>query len=106
MKVMATWEVGTYRLYQYAGHSSGIKAVIRLEEQGGPNALHAYFTTESPLPNNSVTGTFYFLYFPYDMFVSMMEMLREEKPVWVHAWNEYNVYIGTDQEPIGEDEGV
>lgn len=103
---MATWQVGTYRLYQYAGNVSGTKAVIRLEEQNGPNALHAYFTTENPLPPNSVSGTFYFLYFPYDMFLPMMEMLREEKPIWVHALNQYNVYVGTHEEPIGEDEGA
>ena len=102
---MATWQVGTYRLYQYAGKTNGAKAVIRLEEQGGSNALHAYFTTEDPLPQNNVSGSFYFLYFPYDMFLPMMEMLREEKPVWVHAMNQYNVYVGTGQEPIGEDEG-
>jgi hypothetical protein len=75
------------------------------KNKGGSNALHAYFNTEVPLPNNSVTGSFYFLYFPYDMFASMIEMLREERPVWVHAFNASNVYIGTDQEPIGEDEG-
>jgi hypothetical protein len=103
---MATWEVGTYRLYQYAGRTSGTKAVIRLEETVGAHALHAYFTTESPLPPNTEVGTFYFLYFPYDMFVPMMEMLREEKPVWVQAPNPFNVYIGTTQEPIGEDEGA
>jgi hypothetical protein len=102
---MATWQVGTYRLYQYAGRNASTKAVIRMEEQGGANALHAYFTTETPIPANSVNGSFYFLYFPYDMFLPMMEMLREEKPVWVHALNAENVYIGTDQEPIGEDEG-
>jgi len=103
---MATWQVGTYRLYQYAGRLTGTKAVVRLEEQGGPNALHAYFTTESPLPDSRVTGSFYFLYFPYDMFASVMEMLREEKPIWVHTLNQYNVYIGTHREPIGEDEGA
>jgi|tagenome__1003787_1003787.scaffolds.fasta_scaffold20552895_2 hypothetical protein len=101
---MATWQVGTYRLYLYAGRESG-RALIRMEEQGGPNALHASFTTEKPLPTNSVNGSFYWLYFPYDMFLPMMEMLREEKPVWVYALNAANVYIGTSQEPIGEDEG-
>lgn len=103
---MATWQAGTYRLYQYAGHLTGVKAVIRLEEQSGSHALHAYFTTQDPLPTNSVTEPFYFLYFPYDMFSPMMEMLREEKPIWVHAPDPYNVYIGTHQEPIGEDEGA
>lgn len=102
---MATWQAGTYRLYQYAGRT-GTKAVIRLEENGGSNALHAYFTTESPLPSNSVTGSFYFLYYPYDTFAAMMEMLREEKPIWVHALNANNVYIGTHEELIGEDEGA
>jgi hypothetical protein len=102
---MADWQVGTYRLYQYAGRL-GTRAVIRLEEQGGPNALHAYFTTDVPLPNNDVSGTFYFLYFPYDMFASVIEMLREEKPIWVHASDANNVYLGTHEEPIGEDEGA
>src|SRR5262245_21287669 len=102
---MATWQVGTYRLYQYAGRANATKAVIRPEEDGGPNALHAYFTTEVPLPQNTVSGSFYFLYYPFDMFASMMEMLREDKPAWVHALNQNNVYVGTHQEPVGEDEG-
>lgn len=60
---MAVWQAGTYRLYQYAGRENGTKAVIRLEESGGSHALHAYFTTTSPLPNNSVNGTFYMVIF-------------------------------------------
>lgn len=101
---MAVWEAGTYRLYQYAGREEGTRAVVRLEEAVGNHALHAYFTTASPLPQNNVNGDFYFLYYPYDTFASMMEMLREEKPVYVHAWNASNVYIGTHAEPVGEEE--
>ena len=74
---MATWKAGTYRLYQYAGRTTGAKAVVRLEEQDGSKALHAYFVTDDPLPQNNVSGSFYFLYYPYDMFASMMEMLRD-----------------------------
>lgn len=104
---MATWQVGTYRLYQYAGRTSGTKYVIRLEEASGGSgyALHAYFQTTSPLPANSVSGTFYFLYFPTDMFEPMVDMLREEKPCWVYAPDAINTYIGTSNEPAGEDEG-
>ena len=102
---MAMWQVGTYRLYQYSGRSSGIRHVIRLEELSGPHGLHAYFTTEIPLPNNSIAGDFYFLYFPDDMFAPMMEMLREEKPIYVHEYGVNNIYVGTHAEPVGEDEG-
>jgi len=102
---MAVWQAGTYRLYQYSGHSNGTKYVIRLEEEGGSHALHAYFTTTTPLPSNSIAGDFYFLYYPDDMFVAMMEMLREEKPIYVHEYGSSNIYIGTHAEPVGEDEG-
>ena len=101
---MATWEVGTYRLYQYSGREVGTKAVIRLEESGGSHALHAYFTTSSPLPSNTISGSFYFLYYPFDMFSTMMEMLREEKPIYVHEYGAANIYVGTHQEPVGEEE--
>ena len=101
---MATWQADTYRLYQYAGRESGTRYVIRLEEAGGTRALHAYFTTTSPLPSNSMTDSFYFLYYPHDMFSPMMEMLREEKPIYIHAYNENNIYVGTHEEPVGEEE--
>lgn len=100
---MASWQVGTYRLYQYATET-GTKAVIRLEESGGSHALHAYFKNTSPLPSNSISGSFYFIYYPYDTFASMMEMLREEKPIYVHTSGSSTVYVGTHAEPVGEEE--
>lgn len=101
---MATWRADSYRLYQYAGNGSNTKAVIRLEEKGGPHALHAYFRDSDTLPNNHVSGNFYFLYYSYDQFQPMMDMLRNEKPIYVHAFNALTVYIGTHREPVGEGE--
>ncbi len=53
--------------------------------------LHACFTTASP-----------FFYYPLDMFSMVMEMLREEKPIWVSLAGEESLYIGTHEEPVGE----
>ncbi len=97
-----SWQVGTYRVYVYAGRPSN--GFIRLEEEGGNRAIHAYFMNQNPLPANSLSASFYFLYFSFDQFAPIMEMLREEKPIFVHAFNANNVHIGTHQEPIGEAE--
>jgi hypothetical protein len=77
--------------------------VIRLEESGGPKHAHLYFR-EGDLPDNSISGAFYALYYPYEIFSVMMEMLREEKPIYVHEYGVHNIYVGTHQEPVGEEE--
>lgn len=102
---MPSWQASEYSIATFPGAQGGVRAAIRLEDQSGSNALHAYFTTEDPLPSNVLNANFYFLYYPHDMFLPMMEMVREEAPVWVHALDELNVQISTHEEPIGEDEG-
>ena len=97
---MGSWRVDTYRLYLYASRRS---AVIRLEEAGGPKHAHLYFR-EGDLPGNSIAGAFYVLYYPYSFFPVMMEMLREEEPIYVHEYGVHNIYVGTHEEPVGEDE--
>lgn len=101
---MTAWKVRSYRIYQYAGRDSGTRAVIRLEREDGPDVVHACFTTASPLPKSSFSSSLQFFYYPFDMFAPMMEMLREEKPIWVYSEDEENLYIGTHDEPVGEAE--
>ncbi len=36
------------------------------------------------------------------MFSTVIEMLREEKPIWVSLAGEESLYIGTHEEPVGE----
>ncbi len=43
-----------------------------------------------------------FFYYPLDMVSMVMEMLREEKPIWVSVAGEESLYIGTHEEPVGE----
>ena len=97
---MAVWQVDTYRIYMYA--SRGKFGIIRLEESGGPKHAHLYFRETER--DNVISGNFYSLSYLFEAFPAMMEMLREEKPIYVHAYNVNNIYVGTHAEPVGEEE--
>lgn len=97
---MTSWQVGKYRLYMYA--STENLGVIRVEEKNGPRKAHLYFREISQ--GNIISDDFYSLSYPYQTFQSVVDMLRNEKPIYVHMVNENNVYIGTHNEPIGEEE--
>lgn len=97
---MAAWSVDGYRIYMYA--SRGKYAVIRLAESGGPKYAFLHFQEQEQ--DNMITGNSYLLYYPFEAFPAMMEMLREEKPIYVHAYNVNNIYVGTCTEPVGEEE--
>jgi hypothetical protein len=101
-----SWQVQSYRLYLWSGTSGTNKAVIGLTGSGGQDAI-VLFASGGTTPANYVNqnGSLV-MYCAFDQFAPMMEMLREEQPVWVggllYGWT--SLYTGL--EPPGEEEGL
>jgi hypothetical protein len=100
------WLVQSYRLVLWSGTSGSIKAIIVLDGTGGYNAL-VLFLAGGAMPANYVNqnGSLV-MHCTFDQFAPAMEMLREEKPIWVNellfGWT--SLYAGP--EPPGEEEGL
>ncbi|HEC22012.1 MAG TPA: hypothetical protein ENI95_03735 [Chloroflexi bacterium] len=106
------WRVETYRLFQYAEgfryQDRPVRALILLLEDGGDREVYAYFTEESPLPVEIVAENRIIVWYAYEQFAPVMEMLREEKPIYVHILNRPDrqlLALTTAEEPVGEGEG-
>jgi len=52
------------------------------------------------LPENKASDTRYDVYFHFDQFLSMMQMLREEKPIYFHYSDSKYAQVSTNPEPI------
>jgi hypothetical protein len=112
MSGFVIWEVATYKLFQYATgfryQNRPVKAMLVLEEAGGKREVYAYFTTETPIPNEIIAENRMIVWYEYDQFHPIMELLREEGPVYVHILDRTDrklLAIATDKEPVGEGEG-
>lgn len=98
------WQVESYLINQFAG-TGNTKAVMQLNKQGGAAGLIVYFNFDNSSPANNTSGPVPIAYMPYATFANMMQMVREEKPIYVQIWPSGITYVGTSQEPVGEDEG-
>jgi hypothetical protein len=105
----SSWEVKAYYLLQRTGGGSQEedRAIIVLGgEAGTAMAAFVYFTTAAPLQVDfwhPILGVM-IMHCHYEQFAPMMEMLREERPIWVHPFGEGGHHISTMAEPIGESE--
>jgi hypothetical protein len=93
--------------YQFHGGPSGYqnsRAIIRLYGVNGVTLAYVHFLpTGMAIPADTDTAPWMRMYMPEAMLSSVMEMLREEKPVNVY----YAVgsgFLHTGKEPIGEGE--
>ncbi|MEM4725119.1 MAG: hypothetical protein QXP01_08925 [Candidatus Hadarchaeum sp.] len=107
------WRIRSYKLYQYAAgyryRNRDIKALILLFEDGGPRKIFAYFTDQGTLPPNEIEGERYIGWYTYDQFGPVVEMLREESPIYAQvliAGDAPFLALATDAEPVGEGEKV
>ena len=75
------WQVETYLIYQLINQGN-IGAIIQLNEQGGKMGMTIYFTLDNSIPAPITNRPVPIVYMPYSAFPNMMEMLREEKPIW------------------------
>ena len=57
-------------------------------------------------PTINSNGAF-LLYYPSDKFDSILDLCREESPVYIEIWGSTNKYcmVTTNKEPVGEEEG-
>jgi hypothetical protein len=101
-----SWQVTDYSLTQWTGATGQTKAVVALRSAQGHDG-YIIFLESGPVPANTLdqNGNLR-MHATIDQFHSMMEMLREEKPIWVggllYGWNG----ISTNPEPVGEEEGA
>lgn len=100
-------EIGTYQVLFYgnpAGSTNTSSADIHLNSTAGQRAATVrFYNPNSPPPNDSVINGIIFMYLPAAMFQGVLDVLRNEKPVFVTFTNNYG-YIHTLTENVGEDD--
>ena len=68
---------------------------------------YVHFLTSSPLPESLQlpTGQYRF-YYNRDSLIEVIDMLRNEKPVYLYWNGPYDASLRTNREPVGEEEGL
>ena len=101
-------EVGTYEVLMISGYGGGgqIGFVYFYEPSGTYIGYAGIIKTGAPLPGNvQWPNGVLNIYFPDSQFGPMLDVLRNERPVYV----KYNTdlkwgSVGTGKEPVGEQE--
>lgn len=99
-------EIISYQYYLFSTREEGAKAVCACEGTGG-KFVYVYFH-EGPQALNPAThsGNNYYIYYRYSDLRNVIDMLRHEKPVYLHYVPEgtNNTRLSTAFEPVGEGE--
>jgi len=101
-----------YVVYYISGSSPAIglpqDAEIDCFTDKGERAGIIYFYPDSvALPSNQNTINGIYLYYRLSRFADVMTMLKEEKPLYLYFDSaRKSGYVGTNSEPVGEQEGV
>ena len=98
------WQVESYVYYQMFNQGN-VRAVIALKKSGGADGMYIYFMTGSPIPPPVLNLAVPIAYMAYETFANMIDMLREEKPIWADITSAGYGFVGTGNEPVGEAEG-
>ena len=101
-----TIEIRSYRCALFAKDANSAK--VSLYNDKGINFATAYIRPESevlPKAYQDSSGR-YRLYYKRSALGDLVDMLRNEKPVYVHFWDGHveNTHIATSREPVGEEE--
>jgi hypothetical protein len=101
-----SWQVLSYQLFLWSGATGTSKAAMALNGAAGRNAVVVFLAGGTTPANYVNQNGSLVMYCTFDQFAPMMEMLREEKPIWVggllYGWT--GLYSGT--EPPGEEEAL
>jgi hypothetical protein len=104
----ATFQVATYQYYDWSSRQSG-KTNLILKGAGGQTC--SVWFVEDPaasLPDAAqVNPNYYAFYYHHHQLQHLIDMLREEKPIFVFFNNDNgfaNSRISTTDEPVGEGE--
>ena len=101
-----------YSVYYITGNSPAVglpqAAEIDCFTDTGHRAGIIYFYPDGvPLPPNQDTVTGIHLYYFLSRFSDLMTMIKEERPLYLYLDTvKKSGYVGTNNEPIGEQEGV
>lgn len=94
--------IARYQVEYNAGTSSEYRAIIHLWD-GNSNVLALlYFLEDKPIPASKVTPV-YFGYFPAGCYPAVLDLLRNERPVYLATFGE-TLIVTTLEEPVGEGE--
>lgn len=99
-------EITSYQYYQFSTREDGAKAVCACAGTGG-ETVYMYFHDGPQALNAAVhSGNNYYVYYRYSDLPNIIDMLRNEKPVFLHYVPEgtNNTRISTASEPVGEGE--
>lgn len=114
---MPTFQIDKYTVQLFANDLRGsltrwADKVIFLYS-GNQNVGQAYFAREgASAPDATFSGGIVWYHAPGSQYAPVMDMLRNEKPVYINWFphtdstepNDGNAYFSTGQEPIGEGE--
>jgi hypothetical protein len=100
-------EIDKYRVAVFP--QTGTPAKIGLWNSSGDKFAVAYLRPEGeelPKAYEDVDLGWYRLYFHRSALPELVDLLRHERPLFVHFWEGAgnNTHIATDREPVGEDE--
>ncbi len=101
-----TVEITRYEYYTFSSRDSSIaQTVILLYGADGYLGGIFFSTEEQPLkPAEKFPSGVYGLYYDYQELQIIIDMLRNEKPVYLIYNGELNTRLSTTQEPVGEGE--
>jgi hypothetical protein len=102
------FELKNYTYYQFSGRdgSPGVFKAVAICFSGDGKTAYLYFDgTTTPLPEAHKNGNSYFLYYRYADMGNIIDMLRNEKPVYlIYMPDGPNSRVSTSSEPVGEGE--
>lgn len=99
-------EIAGYQYYQFAARDD-LKTVMICIVKNSDSRVYVYFDGGSnPLQETTKSGPNYFLHYRYADFPVILDMLRNEKPVYLVYMPEgaNNSRLSTSYEPVGEGE--
>lgn len=99
-------QISTYD-YQFHGGPAGYqnsRAILRLYDASRTTLAYVHFVpTGAPIPADTNVAPWTRLYMPEALISSVLDMLREEKPVSVY-YAAGSGFLHTGPEPVGEGE--
>ena len=105
----STFQVKTYSYYFWSSRDHDIPRMnLNLKGVNGEQCFITFPYDDDPLPEAIKTGNNYWFYYREFQFPMLIDMLRNEKPIYVYFNNDSgfpNSQISTTEEPVGEGEG-
>ncbi|MDP8931616.1 MAG: hypothetical protein M3O70_24360 [Actinomycetota bacterium] len=111
---MATYTIDTYSVRLWSSRattnlSPGVAVAGIFLYEGGTYRGYAYFfpdgTSLAPAVIDATNGRV-FVHFNLSQFDGVVQMLREEKPIYLYEFGVNNAGLMTGIEPTGEEEGI